>query len=424
MIIAYFFPPANVVAAVRLFHFYRESRKYFENTFVISSQNRRRIRTDESLQLTDVDIYEYPAFDWRRLILCKKRGNEATFRSSLKKHLLVQLAGRLVESFPLNILIGDGGLFYILSAYRKACQLARQENITHLYSSYRPYADHLAAWLAKRRFPNLFWIADFRDLHVDPMRKTVVFPSFQRWCNRQILKKADLVTTVSAGLKRQLEELSPNVHVLRNGIGNLHESAPPPAEKFDKFTIAYTGTLYSGLSDPSPLLSAIRSLLDSGQIPVAQVALIYAGPAGPTWDVFVQQYGLSSISANCGNLSRAEALEIQRKSHINLLLTWSSKNSQGILTGKLFEYLTAGPPILALVNGPRDSELDEILSACDKGIACSGIPPEQDSQIKTFLLNAFQSWLNPPPSPPQAPADCLKPYTWQVQMEQLMKCLP
>ena len=50
-------------------------------------------------------------------------------------------------------------------------------------------------------------------------------------------------------------------------------------------------------------------------------------------------------------------LRIQKESHINLLLTWSHQKQKGILNAKLFEYLGAGKPIFAVVDGPLDEEL-------------------------------------------------------------------
>ena len=156
-----------------------------------------------------------------------------------------KFAYRIKESFPFNIFLDEGSLLYILASYRSAKEHINENNITHIYSSYRPYADHLICYLLKRQFPDLFWIADFRDPHVDSNRKNVLFPALQHWVNRFILKRANRVVTVSNGLSKYLRQYHDNVVVLRNGIGAHYNPVLwHDARLKNKFLITYTGTLY------------------------------------------------------------------------------------------------------------------------------------------------------------------------------------
>ncbi|MCB0616251.1 MAG: hypothetical protein KDC75_23190 [Phaeodactylibacter sp.] len=424
LILYYNFPPVKVPGAVRIHHFYKAALPWFDAIHVLATSNRRFFLQDSSLETGCQNIHEVPAWDLRRLTIRKTNENAPFVSSSLKERPLMRLLRQLVDSFPLNILIGDGGLIYILTGYLKARRLIKQEGITHVFSTFRPYSDHIIGYLLKGRFPEVYWIADFRDLHVDPVRKNTLCPPFQRWCNRQILRRTDLVTTVSEGLKREIQKLAPRVRVLRNGIGELSEEDQRPVKKFARFTISYTGALYTGKSDPGPLLEVIHNLLEDETLPASQTDLCYAGPTWLIWDTFIKKYGLDKITNNLGYLSRAEALAIQEKSHINLLLTWSTGNLKGVLTGKLFEYLAADTPILALINGPSDPELAGILSRCDRGAAFSSQSPGQKEQMRSFILEAFGQWKEELEDTPKKQPDYLKPYTWQVMMEQFIKELP
>ena len=422
LIIAYFFQPTNVIASVRLFHFYRESKKYFDWITVISCSNRHLIKKDDSLKLKDVDLYEVPAFDWRRLILLKSEDNDPTFSSTLKKNSIVRWGRQLVEGFPLNIIIGDGGLFYILSIYRQACKIIRRNNITHIFSSYRPYSDHLIAHLLKRRFPHLFWIADFRDLHVDPLRKNVLWPAFQRWCNRRILRRADLVTTVSEGLKQHLKELAPRVYVLRNGMGAVTDRSVP-VEESDQFTVVYTGALYEGQRDPAPLFIAISELVNKKCLDPSKISLMYAGPDGQAWLQSARQAGIEYAVSSLGVISRQEALQLQCRAHLNLLLTWASPGIGGVLTGKLFEYLQAGRPILALVNGSRDPELEEILGHWQENGVFYSEGPELPAMLEQFLLRHYRIWEGTEKEIIPLDRNYLEQFSWPHQMRKLMDVL-
>ena len=47
-------------------------------------------------------------------------------------------------------------------------------------------------------------------------------------------------------------------------------------------------------------------------------------------------------------MSRKESLEIQKKSDLLLFLEWNDPTARGVLTGKLFEYIVSGTPIISL----------------------------------------------------------------------------
>ena len=67
-----------------------------------------------------------------------------------------------------------------------------------------------------------------------------------------------------------------------------------------------------------------------------------------------------------GYVSHKEAIEYQKKSQVLLLLIPNVIKSEGILTGKLFEYLTAKRPILAIA--PKKGDLSEILKNTNAGV--------------------------------------------------------
>ncbi|MCO6480257.1 MAG: hypothetical protein J5I94_26695 [Phaeodactylibacter sp.] len=419
LIIYYNFPPAKVPGAVRLHHFYRAALPYFEDIHVLATRNRRLFQQDPSLETGCRNIVEAPAWDLRRLTARKKAGNKPFVAPALKERPLVRWLRRLVDSFPFNILIGDGGLVYIFTGYIRTRKLIEREGITHVFSTFRPYSDHLIAHLLKRRFPHLYWIADFRDLHVDPVLQNTICPPFQRWCNRQVLRRADLVTTVSEGLKGHLEKVAPRVEVLRNGIKNLDEVIKT-VEPFEKFTIVYTGSLYEGMRDPGPIFCAIRRLVEKEYLPPAGISLLYAGPNPDCWLQSARKAGVGQIAASLGIISREEALQLQRRAQLNLLLSWSGPGLQGVLTGKLFEYLQARRPILALVNGSQDKELEDILSAWEANAVFYSNGTKQGKGLEKFLLHRYRIWEEREKEIPPLDSAHFEQYSWPYQMHKLI----
>jgi hypothetical protein len=70
-----------------------------------------------------------------------------------------------------------------------------------------------------------------------------------------------------------------------------------------------------------------------------------------------------------------------------LLLSWSAHNYYGVLTAKLYDYLSAGRPILVLVNGPEDPELKSIV----EGTRAGRVFPNETSP-KKWLSECYQNW--------------------------------
>lgn len=354
--LAYYAPPIQVTGNIRRFHLLQEFKQHFEGIWVITSTNAELIQKDPSLTISGIPIHQAKTYDLRRLLLQRNKTTAPTLQTSTKANPFFRFFRRLADSFPGNLILDDGGLSYLWSAYRQACQLIRKNKITHLFSSFRPIVDHLIARLLKRKFPHLKWMADYRDLPVDPIRQNTLFPALQHAYQQWLVKTATIVTTVSQGLAQNLSSYHPHLHVLPNAIPNIAPATritPGP-----KFTITYTGSLYPTLHDPSPFFAALRTLQANGTLTHDNFELVYAGKDSSVWNGWLANFGLSEFGVDKGLIPYHEALGLQRKSHINLLLTWSSEESQGILMTKLGSYLAAGRPILVLVNGSEDGEVE------------------------------------------------------------------
>lgn len=325
---------------------------------------------------------------------------------------------RFYHAYPLILLSGDGGYTYMRQSYLRAVQLIESEGITHLFSSYRPWADHIVCYRLKRRFPHLVWIADFRDLAVDPVRRDVWWPGLQRWYQRRLLRRADVVTTVSEGLARRLREDHPRVVVVRNGIDKVPNgflTAPESAH----FTLTYTGSIYPGLQSAALLLALLRDLINEGELNPAHLEIHYAGKDGNVWEAWMRQYGLQPYSVRHGMLSVRAAADLQAHSQMNLLLSWSAPDYGGIMTAKLGSYLSAGRPIIALLNGPADPEMSQVVEATGGGRVFPTSEPDSPARLRQFLLDAYRTWQFSGALPWRVDPQQLQPYTWDAQLKHL-----
>ena len=389
----------------------------FEKTYIISIKN-ITIPSKDNIPLDFGEIHRVCNYDYRNLM-----NNFSDSTSDLRKNVntkstLVKFFRKFIDSFPMNSLIGEGGFFYILNGTLRGLMLIRKNKINQLYSSFRPIADHIIAFNLKLFFPGIKWIADFRDLPVDNFRKNTFMPAFQLWLMKKLLKKANHVITVSEGLNDNLSKIKPGSKVIRNGFYRLF--IPKKNQSKDHFTITYTGSLYSEFRKPDLLFNILRIYIDEGKINENEIKLVYAGKDSSTWNSRIDNYGLKKISIDLGELSLEESVELQVNSHILLLLTWSGNDNTGILTGKLFEYLSSGNPIFALINGSKDEEIEDIFNSYKSG----RVFYEEDTEsLKSSLMNYYNEWKQNGKIEHEAGIDLQEHFSWEKVKEQIRELI-
>jgi hypothetical protein len=405
LLIAYKYPPIKAISSMRAYNLAREFVKKSHTVYVSTTSNRHVMNQEKQEPVGEI-IYEIKTWDYRNWNIFKKRksNQKAYYNSKVGK-----LSIRIINSFPFNILVGEGGILYILNSYRKGSNLIQNEKVDLIFSSFRPYADHFIAFLLKKRYPGISWIADFRDPHVDPMYKNTFANGFQHWCNKKILSKADLVTAVSDGIVSLFKRYNNNVYTLTNGFGRKKQDKTE-SEQFQKFTIAYTGSMFANERKPDRMLETISNLLADGTLDSSKLEVIYAGPHSAYWQDIIGQYGLNSVFKDHGNISMHAAEKIQQNSHINLLLTSSHKDVSGIFTGKLFEYLAAQRPIVAIINGTHDKEYESLFREVNAGLLI--YHQENTHKLETFLKDNYLHWEKYGKEKHEMNKDKLISYTW------------
>ena len=415
LIIAYYFPPIQSSGIFRNWNITRFLRPKVDSIDVVTTSNRHRL-PQEARNTEGVKIHEATTLDYRTLTTFRPRKN-IHFNEEAKANSLLKLGIRFLDSFPLNLIIGEGGLIYIISSFWKARQIIQNQGITHIYSSFRPMSDHVVAYLLKRRYPSVFWIADYRDLHVDPLYKNVVFEKFQHACNHFILRSADLVTTISSGLKQHLDRYHPSVYVFRNGV--FLSKSDKKRLPFPQFTVAYTGSMFGDERNPTLFLEVIKNLKEENILNADNFQILYAGKDTSVWQTWLNRFGLKDLFHSKGLISTDEAIDIQHNSHINLLLTSALPGYGGILTGKFYEYVAAQQPILVLINGAQDLEFESIID--DLNIGLVAYNDISFDAVKNFILTKFKEWQQTGDVKPTVPKEKLSELSWDFRIDDFIK---
>ncbi|HTV91347.1 MAG TPA: glycosyltransferase [Verrucomicrobiae bacterium] len=233
-------------------------------------------------------------------------------------------------------------------------------------SSSPPFTTHLMLALQQLRIP---WIADYRDLwggsdaYASPLRRR-----FDRLLDTWTLQRVSAAVTVSQPMSSTIRSMRPGIplEVIPNAFDE-EEWQSIPFSTQAQTTFLYAGQLFSGRRDPRPLFRVVRSLIDAGAISAQEIRIVLYTTAERWLCEAIEQTGLEAIVQLPGIVSRDDVLRAERSADRLIVLLWDGAGSEGILTGKLFEYLGAGREIIA-IGGPPSSAVDEVLAAAGAGV--------------------------------------------------------
>ena len=420
--ISYYFPPIKSVGVIRNFHLAQIFHKIFTDLYILTTSN-QQILPKEDIDLSSFKSIELiNTIDYRTIIQRFYTKNKNThYPESVKQNQLIKWLIKANESLPFNLFVGEGGLLYLIDGYSKAKKIIKKTRAkTFVITSFRPTANVLIGFLLKINYPHIIWINSFQDAPYDPIRKNTIIPNLQNYLWRKMLKQSNLNITTSQGVKNSIDSLNNDTITFENGV-NFRENLTHSSEQF---TISYTGSLYHDLRDPSLLFEALTHLVFSEKIQVNKLKIIYMGKDIAKWKSFCDTYPLLFNAFYTENITeRNHSLEIQQKSHINLMLTWSESSQGGTIPAKLYEYIGAGNYIISLVKGIENSDLSYLLETLHIGTVYQYGKTEDLEKLKSELLQLYTLWINGAYEPPNIPSHLKDTLSWDNKQSELSKLL-
>jgi glycosyltransferase involved in cell wall biosynthesis len=172
------------------------------------------------------------------------------------------------------------------------------------------------------------------------------------------------------------------IHVITNGY-DPEEYDCLTTHRLDNFTITYTGHFHHHHRDPALLFDALKVLSERSKIILDDISVCFFGEVPQELDRVLSAYNLRRIVKTHAWAPRKDTLQLQRNAHI--LLHLSHANEQGILTGKLFEYLGARRPILSIPGDKR--VLDELLQRAAAGRSYGSV-----EEVAAYVYELYQQW--------------------------------
>ena len=401
LFISFYAPPMLTIAAKRIGKLIKYFNEFGWETFLLTA-------AEDSYRYADFKSNEdltgcahikriKPLFSFQRAII----GN--TDDKKTKTNILFLLKTKLrafIDGYTQYFLnSGSSSVFRITEWEENAVRLINKYNIKYVFVSYSPlFVFKLGIRLKKRFGEKIFLVADYRDLIIGNPSFTPNI--FSKIINRQVLSKADLATTVSYGLAKKLSEQmltfknsKGRILVLRNGFDRKDHFSYQnelqyfaKSERKAKIILAYTGSFYRGLRDPVSLFKVIKILKEKGKLRPKDLVFVYCGKDFVYLDNLAKRFHIEEFVENKGLVPRNEAIRIQQESDLLVLFSRDNKDEEGILSGKIYEYIASHKPILLL--GCGSEELKNIIVSLPNSVC---IENNNIPIIEKFILNIVKN---------------------------------
>lgn len=370
LIVTYYWPPGSGAGVQRWLKFskYLSLSGWEPVILTVDPAYATYPATDNSLTSEvppGLKVYRTKATDYFRLYgKDKSKIPSAGFAVNENK----RLSGKISRFIRGNFFIPDPRKGWNRYAFKEACKLIENESISYVITTSPPHSTQLIGLRLKKKYPYLKWIADLRDPWTDIYYYNEFCPTFlsrriDSGYERSVLNSADRIITVGQSLKKlfasKIRGINDKIEVIFNGY-DAEDFNVPEVSKPDVFTISYTGTL-SGAYPVNGFLRALSSLKDKG----GDFRLRFTGAVSKEQkELICSSTGNSAVEFN-PFADHSKAIRNMLGSSCLLLIIPDHRSNTSIITGKLFEYLATGLPVICL--GPPDGDAAEIINYCGNG---------------------------------------------------------
>lgn len=366
LIITYYWPPAGGSGVQRWLKFVKYFRDFGIEPIIYTVDNPKYPIMDASLENeipNGIEVLKQPIWEPNNLLSLfgKKKTESAGFLNPNPTFF-----GKVLQYVRANYFVPDARKFWVKPSVKYLKKYIEEKNIDCVITTGPPHSMHLIGLQLKQLLP-IKWMADFRDpwteidyFHQLPLSKKTI--KKHHFLEQEVLKNADTVLVVGKTMKMKYDPFNSNIVAITNGYdGEILDSE---IELDAKFTCTHIG-LMNADRNPKMLWEVFSELCDEITSFKKDFQLKLIGKVDTRILTEIQKYKLSNNVEIIDYVTHIEVLEFQKKSQVLLLFVNNVPSAKGIITGKIFEYLMAKRPILAIA--PCDGDLAEILQETKAG---------------------------------------------------------
>ena len=315
---------------------------------------------------------------------------------------LLQKISRFIRG---NFFLPDPRRGWNKYALAKAKEIIEQEGIETIITTSPPHSTQLIGLELKRLYPRIKWVVDLRDPWTDIYYNEDLYQT--SWARKRnaayessVLSGADCIITVSEECKRLFAEkadVADKITVVPNGYdesdfveklgvrnfaesesnGQFIETLPNDSKiAVGNEELGVKVLSYVGVQAPQYDLSPLKALVSGRK----DIKLRFVGVVSDEFKSEIESWGVQTEFIPY--VSHAEAIAYMRSADALLLFIPNVPNNEGILTGKLFEYLASERKILLF--GPENGDAMKLIKECEAGECYS-----EDFSLDKFLAMTY-----------------------------------
>jgi glycosyltransferase involved in cell wall biosynthesis len=378
LLVTLYFPPAGGGGVQRPLKFASHLPALGIETHVLAPDDPRWVHEDVDLPL--------PTQAWvHRARYVGPRGRRIADEQHGRTGM--ELALLRASTIGRRLLLPDENVTWNATAIPKAISIARNEGIDVVLTTSPPGSVHLVG-AAVKRATGAKWVADLRDslaLHAHRSSDGAGARAKQKaraGIAHLVARQADAIVTAAEAITVETNGLSPRGRVVTipNGC-DFDDFAGLDYARGERFRITHAGSFF-GKRDPRPFL---RALAASG---LEDVTVRFLGDFRPSDREFMESLGLGDRVELVAHVPRRESLRLQRESDaLLLLIPEAGGRGRGVLSGKVFEYLAAERPVLAVV--PPDGAAAELVRDTGAGLVAGS---DDIDGIRDALVELHTRW--------------------------------
>ncbi len=387
LIITYYWPPAGGPGVQRWLKFVKYLGEYDIEPVVYVPENAHYPIQDATLSEEipkNLKLYSRPIFEPYGLAGLFSKNKTKQISSGIietKNQSVLEKAMLWIRG---NFFIPDARKYWVKPSVTFLSTILKEEGITTVITTGPPHSVHLIGARLKTDH-ELCWIADFRDpwTSIGYHKKLRLSKRSQKKHKRlehEVLNRADRLIVTSQTTKQEFQGLTKKpITVITNGYDFEYQKGT----RLDSgFTIAHIGSLLNG-RNPGNLWKVLSQLATENEVFRSDLQLEFIGVVSEDVMNTLSRYELAPYVKMRGYVSHSEAIRRQQSAQVLLLVEIDSEETKGIVPGKLFEYMAAKRPILAV--GPTDWEAGAMVMQTRTGQAF-------DYRDTTALKETVLSW--------------------------------
>lgn len=321
-----------------------------------------------NLEVVKTPIWE--PYDLYKAFLGRKKSDKlySGFINEKKKPSLTQKISVFIRG---NFFIPDARMFWIKPSVKFLKKYLAENPVDAIVSTGPPHSMHLIAEKVHRA-TGVSWVADFRDpwTNIDfyaDLKLTAWADKRHHKLERKVLNNASRVVTVTWRSRDEFKEICgrDDIEVVPNGFDDADFPLDKRPELNKDFTIVHIGSMNKD-RNPQVFWKAAQKALDESEELKAKLKIKLVGPVDFSVRSAVEEFNLQSYTEFVDFVPHDEAVKLQQQAQVNMLVINNTPNSKTIIPGKLYEYLGAGRPILAV--GPKDSDSAKVIEMTKGGV--------------------------------------------------------